>query len=239
MARGPIVLSVTSWTRTSAHGGPRNAHDVPLKPRLRGWIHTVTAPVALVAGIVLVVLAPTLPLRIACAVFTLCGVILFSTSAFYHRGRWSTRAAAALRRADHSNIFLLIAGTYTPTSVALLPPRTATQILTIVWGGALLGIVLRMAWLNAPRWLYVALYIALGWTAVAYLPALLAGGDWLIIGLIVAGGLVYTLGAVVYARKRPDPSPRWFGYHEIFHACTVLGWGMHWLAVLLAVIAAL
>lgn len=211
---------------------------VPAKPRLRGWIHAVTAPVALVAGLALVVITPTLPVRVAGAVFTLCGVVLFSTSAFYHRGRWSAKAAAVLRRADHANIFLLIAGTYTPLAVALLDKQTAIQLLSIVWGGALLGILMRIFWLKAPRWLYVALYVALGWTALAYIPALLRGGSALIIGLVLAGGIVYTLGALVYARKWPNPSPYWFGFHEIFHVCTVLGWGMHWVGVLLAVLAA-
>ena len=209
----------------------------PIKPRLRGWIHTVTAPVALLAGLALVVAAPTVDQRIAAAVFTLCGLVLFGTSAVYHRGTWSERVATVLRRADHSNIFLLIAGTYTPLSVALLPPATARNLLLVVWGGALVGILMRVLWLGAPRWLYVALYVALGWTAVAVLPAMVAGGGALVVGLVVAGGIVYTLGALVYARKWPDPSPTWFGFHEIFHVCTVVGWLLHWLAALLAVLA--
>lgn len=209
---------------------------IPAKPRLRGWLHTVTAPVALVLGLVVVVLAPTPALRVACAVFTLCGVVLFGTSAFYHRGSWSPTTLAALRRADHSNIFLLIAGTYTPLCVSLLDRSTAALVLSIVWGGALVGILMRVFWLDAPRWLYVFLYVMLGWTAVWFLPAMVAGGGWVIVTLVILGGLVYTGGAIVYARKRPNPSPAWFGFHEIFHACTVVGWSLHWVAVLLAVL---
>ena len=111
------------------------------------------------------------------------------------------------------------------------------EIAHALQSGALVGILMRVLWLGAPRWLYVALYVALGWTAVAVLPAMVAGGGTLVVGLVVAGGIVYTLGALVYARKWPDPSPTWFGFHEIFHVCTVVGWLLHWLAALLAVLA--
>lgn len=206
-----------------------------IKPRLRGWLHAVTAPLALVTGVVLVLLTPAGAGRVAVAVFALAGVVLFGTSAVYHRGTWSPRAAATLRRMDHSNIFLLIAGTYTPLAVLLLERPTATMLLTVVWGGAVLGILARVVWLSAPRWVYVPIYMALGWVAVWFMPPFWAGGGPAVVAFVAAGGLAYTVGALVYALKRPNPSPRWFGFHEIFHVGTVLGWGCHVVAVALAV----
>lgn len=206
-----------------------------VKPRLRGWLHSVTAPVALVAGIVLVVLAPTTAGKVATAVFAASAVILFGCSAVYHRGTWSPRASAVLRRMDHSNIFLLIAGTYTPLAVLLLDGPTARLLLVIVWAGAALGIAARMLWLSAPRWAYVPIYLALGWVAVGFLPQFWTAGGPAVVWLVVAGGLAYTLGAVVYAMKRPDPSPRWFGFHEIFHVGTVIGYACHYAAVAVAI----
>jgi hemolysin III len=205
-----------------------------VKPRLRGWIHAGTAPVALVAGAVLVLLSPTTEARVSTAVFALAAVVLFGTSAVYHRGTWSPRTAATLRRADHSNIFLLIAGTYTPLAVLLLDASTATVLLVVVWVGAVLGIAARILWLDAPRWVYVPIYLALGYVAVGFLPAFGRSGGPAIVWFVALGGLAYTLGATVYALKRPNPSPRWFGFHEIFHVGTVLGWGCHYVAVSMA-----
>ena len=209
-----------------------------LKPRLRGWIHAGIAPLALVAGVVLVVLAPTRAATIANAVFAVSAVLLFGTSAIYHRGTWSAPVAAVLRRLDHANIFLLIAGTYTPLSVLLLPRDTAITLLTVVWVGALVGILLRVFWMGAPRWLYVPIYLALGWVAVWFLPDFGWDGSPAIMWLVIAGGLSYTLGAIVYGTKRPNPSPRWFGFHEIFHLGTVGGYVCHFIAVALATAAA-
>lgn len=206
-----------------------------VKPRLRGWLHSVTAPVALVAGIVLVAAAPTTAGKVATAVFAASSVILFGCSAVYHRGTWSPRATAVLRRMDHSNIFLLIAGTYTPLAVLLLDGPTARLLLVIVWAGAALGIAARMLWLSAPRWAYVPIYLALGWVAVGFLPQFWTTGGPAVVWLVAAGGLAYTLGAVVYAMKRPNPSPRWFGFHEIFHVGTVIGYGCHYAAVAVAI----
>ncbi|MFH5824377.1 hemolysin III family protein [Georgenia sp. AZ-5] len=214
--------------------GPVEALANLVKPRLRGWIHAGTAPVALVAGVVLVALAPTTAARASTAVFALTAVVLFGTSAVYHRGTWSPRAAAVLRRLDHSNIFLLIAGTYTPLAVLLLDRRTATVLLAVVWIGAVLGIAARLVWLAAPRWVYVPIYVALGWVAVGFLPAFWRTGGPAIVWLVAAGGLAYTLGAVAYALKRPNPSPRWFGFHELFHVGTVVGYGCHYVAVYLS-----
>ena len=140
------------------------------------------------------------------------------------------------KRLDHSNIFLLIAGTYTPLTIALLDRVDATILLSVVWGGALAGILLNLFWPTAPRWLTTLIYVALGWVAVWYLPQLWAGGGPAVVWLIVAGGVLYTLGAIVYGMKKPDPSPTWFGFHEIFHAFTVAAWACHCVAVYLAVL---
>lgn len=209
-----------------------------VKPKLRGWVHAGTAPFALAASIVLLVLAPPVAPRVAAAVFGLSAVLLFGTSAVYHRGTWSPRVAAVLRRLDHTNIFLIIAGTYTPLAVVLLPEATARTLLLIVWSGALVGLLMRIFWLGAPRWLYVPIYLALGWVAVAYLGPLWTAGGAAVVWLILAGGLAYTAGAIIYGLKRPNPSPVWFGFHEIFHVLTVVGYTCHLVAVFLATLAA-
>ena len=208
-----------------------------VKPKLRGWIHAGIAPFVLAAAIVLVALSPTTGVRWANAIFGLTAVLLFCTSAVYHRGHWSPRVAGVLRRMDHTNIFLIIAGTYTPLSVLLLPHGTARTLLTVVWSGALVGLLMRIFWLGAPRWLYVPIYVALGWTAVWFLPQFWRTGGPAIVWLVIAGGVAYTLGAVVYGFKRPNPSPRWFGFHEVFHSLTVVGFTTHYIAVSLATYA--
>lgn len=189
---------------------------------------------AAVAGLVLVVLAPTPSAKITSGVFTLTATLLFGVSALYHRGHWSARTHAVLRRLDHANIFLIIAGTYTPFTILLLDGRDAQVLLTLVWVGALLGVAFRVLWVGAPRWLYVPVYLALGWAAVFWLPSFAARGGLIILALIVAGGLLYSAGAVVYALKRPNPAPRWFGFHEIFHACTLAAFLAHHVGVWLA-----
>ncbi|HEU5486875.1 MAG TPA: hemolysin III family protein [Microlunatus sp.] len=208
-----------------------------VKPKLRGWLHAGMAPLATAGGIVLVALAPSGPARAAAAVYLAASLLLFGTSAIYHRFSWGSRGDAILRRMDHANIYVFIAGTYTPMAVLLLPPRAATTLLTIIWSAALAGLLFRLFWLSAPRWLYTALYIAMGWAALFWLPQFLADGGPAVFTLILAGGLLYTGGAVVYARKRPDPSPTWFGYHEIFHACTILAFVCHYVAISLAMYA--
>ena len=151
--------------------------------------------------------------------------MLFGTSAVYHRGHWSPRISGVLRRLDHTNIFLIIAGTYTPLSVLLLPADTARTLLIVVWTGALIGLLARVFWLGAPRWVYVPVYVALGWVAVWFFPSFYRVRRRWIVLLIAVGGLAYTLGAIVYGIKRPNPSPRWFGFHEMFHVLTVVGYG--------------
>ncbi|MBO3086497.1 PAQR family membrane homeostasis protein TrhA [Cellulomonas fengjieae] len=205
-----------------------------VKPHLRGWIHAGATPFVVVASIVLVMFSPTAQARWSTAVFGVTAVMLFGTSAVYHRGRWTPRTAAVLRRLDHTNIFLIIAGTYTPLAVLLLPPDTARTLLIVVWSGAVVGLLARVFWLGAPRWFYVPVYLALGWVAVWFFPDFYRSGGVAIISLIAGGGLAYTVGAIVYGTKRPNPSPRWFGFHEIFHVLTVIGYGCHYVAVSLA-----
>lgn len=206
------------------------------KPRLRGVLHLIAFPTALIAGLALVALGQDLATRLACAVFVLTACLLFGISATYHRGTWRTEHTLMLRRFDHANIFLIIAGTYTPIAASLLSPRSAVTLLIICWTGALIGVGFRVFWTGAPRWLYVPAYVALGWVAIFYMPQMLDGGGWGVVSLILAGGLAYTLGALVYGLKRPDPSPAWFGYHEIFHALTIAGFACHFVAVAIAVI---
>lgn len=208
---------------------------LPTKPLLRGWIHLGTLPVAVVLGVLLVVLADGAALIWACVVFLTTSSTLFGVSALYHRREWSPRATALLRRLDHSNIFLLIAGTYTPMTVAALEPPSSTLLLVLVWSGALLGIAFRLFWLSAPRWLYVLLYIGLGWTAVWFAADLVEANLAGVI-LVLIGGLAYTGGAVVYGLKRPDPAPNVFGFHEVFHLCTAIAFACHWAAMLLFVL---
>ncbi|WP_221584498.1 hemolysin III family protein [Microbacterium sp. G2-8] len=210
--------------------------DAPLaedfKPSWRGWIHAGTAPVALIAGIVLISLAEGPAAKWACAVFMTSSLLLFGNSAVYHRFHWGPKAKSVLKRIDHANILLLIAGTYTPIAVLALPPEKGVILLVAVWGGTVIGILFRVLWIGAPRWLYVALYLALGWAAVMYMPDLFAASPAMMI-LVIVGGLLYSVGAVVYAMKRPNPWPNHFGFHEIFHVCTVLAFLCHWTGALL------
>lgn len=203
-----------------------------IKPTWRGWIHAGTFPVAIAAGIVLIVLANGAPAKWASAVFMATSMLLFGTSALYHRFNWKPRTLAVLKRIDHANILLLIAGTYTPIAVLALPPGKGMILLIIVWSGAIAGILFRIFWITAPRWLYVALYLVLGWAAVMYIVDLFQA-DAAMMVLVIIGGLLYTAGAVVYAIKRPNPWPGRFGFHEIFHVCTVLAFLCHWTAALL------
>ena len=205
-----------------------------IKPKLRGWLHAGTFPLAVLLGAILVILAPDQRTRVSTAIFAVTASVLFGVSALYHRGRWSPRTRGVLQRLDHANIFLIIAGTYTPFSVLLLPSGPARTLLWIVWSGALLGVAFRVLWVGAPRWLYVPVYIALGWVAVVYLPQFWRAGAG-VFTLVLIGGALYTIGAVVYGLRRPDPSPRWFGFHEVFHAFTVLAFLTHYTGVSLAV----
>lgn len=216
------------------------AHDaaVEIRPTWRGWIHAATFPVAIVTGVVLIIVAQGGAAKWAAAVFMATSLLLFGNSALYHRFDWSPKVKVVLKRIDHANILLLIAGTYTPLAVLALPPEKGALLLVLVWSGALLGILFRVFWINAPRWLYVALYLVLGWAAVMYMADLLVANAAMMV-LVIVGGLLYTGGAIVYALKKPNPWPGHFGFHEIFHVCTVLAFLCHWTACLLIALAPL
>jgi hemolysin III len=192
-------------------------------------------PIAVVAGIMLVATAPTRESRVAASVFAVTAALLFGTSALLHRGSWSTRVESLLRRLDHANIYLIIAGTYTPFAILALPPKDGRTLLLIVWSGALAGAVLRVFWTTAPRWLTTALYVVVGWVAILYVPELIEGAGVPAVVLIVVGGVLYTLGAIVYSVKRPNPSMVWFGFHEVFHALTIAAFMAHYGAVWIVV----
>ena len=210
--------------------GYEPAHPIEPKPLWRGWIHTGLTPLVIASGIVLICLAPTVTGKWASAVFMLCSLLLFGNSAVYHRFHWQPKTKAILRRIDHANIFLLIAGTYTPIALLALPWSKGVLLLCLVWAGAILGIGFRVFWLSAPRWLYVLLYLVLGWAAMMYIVDLFNANLAMMI-LVLVGGICYTVGAVFYAVKRPDHGV--FGYHEIFHALTAAAYMCHWTAILL------
>ncbi len=205
------------------------------KPKLRGWLHAATSPLALAAGIVLVVLAPTAPATAAAAAYAVTAVLLFTTSALYHRGHWSPRAERVFKRVDHANIFLIIAGSYTPFAVLALHGTTRIAVLAAVWGGAIVGALFRVFWVGAPRWLYVPLYIGLGWAAAFFVPQLIHGAGVVAFTLVAVGGALYTTGGLVYGLRRPNPSPRWFGFHEVFHALTIAAFVCQYIAASLVV----
>jgi len=212
-----------------------------VKPRLRGWMHAATAPLALAAFVVLVVLSPTGATRVGSIVFGASALLVFTTSGIYHRGTWSPRMWEFLRRMDHANIFVLIAGSYTPFALLLLHGRPQVVLLSVIWTAALAGMVFRIFWIDAPRWLYTPMYMALGWVAVFFLPQFIDGSHRFgagiaitVLALVASGGLLYTLGGVVYALKRPNPSPRWFGFHEVFHTLTIAAFALHFIGVSMA-----
>jgi hemolysin III len=205
--------------------------DVCDKPRLRGVLHQYAFFASLGSGTLLVLLAVTGTAAVAATIYAASVSALFGVSALYHRVTWTTAARRRMRRLDHAMIFLLIAGTYTPIGLLVLHGTLATVVLAVVWGGAVAGIVIELAWTRAPRWLGGAVYLALGWVAVVAMPQLfarlgVAGGL-----LLVAGGLVYSAGVAVYSLRRPDPVPAVFGYHEVFHLLVIAGVTAHFLAI--------
>lgn len=208
---------------------------VETKPRLRGWIHAIMAPMALAAGIVLVALAPAGAGKITSAIYAFTGVLLFSISAVYHLGHWSPPVKRVLKRLDHTNIMLVIAGSYTPLAWALLPSGKATVLLVSVWVGALAGVAFRVFYTDAPRWLYTPVYVLLGLGALLFIGDFFAANPAAAI-LVCTGGAFYIAGAVFYALKRPNISEHWFGFHELFHAFTVAGFACHYIAISMAVL---
>jgi hemolysin III len=192
-----------------------------VKPRLRGVSHQWAFFVSLLTGALLVVLSSTAEARLATSIYAVCIAAMFGASALYHRHEWSPAARRWMRRLDHSTIFLMIAGSYTPFALLVMHGTLATVVLAVIWGGALGGIFLKLVWIDAPKWLVAAIYVALGWVAVAAFPQLLDELGVVPTALIALGGVLYTAGAVVYALRRPDPLPEVFGYHEIFHLLVI------------------
>lgn len=215
-------------------------YDSPdTRPRLRGWLHLGAFLASLVTGAVLIPLAwansPLFGLAVTVYCFTVSA--MFGVSAAYHRRVWSPRGWKVMKLLDHSTIFLFIAGSYTPFSVLALDGTFRWVLLSIVWGGALAGIALKVLWPTAPRWVGVPIYLALGWLGVAFLPAILTELGLTTLLLIAAGGLLYTLGAIAYATSRPNPIPGVFGYHEVFHTATILAAACHYVAMYFAMYA--
>lgn len=211
---------------------------LPSRPRLRGVLHHYAFYGSLVAGVLLVAFAPSRRTVVAALVYGVSLSALLGVSALYHRVTWSAAARRWMGRLDHSMINVLIAGTYTPFGVVALSGTVAALLLAIVWGGALVNIFLHVLWLDAPKWLSAASYVALGWVGVAALPDLVVHAGWAPTALLAAGGILYSLGAVVYAIRRPDPAPAVFGYHEVFHSLVVAAATTHYAAVALTILPA-
>lgn len=208
------------------------------RPKLRGILHLISAPIALIAGLVVVFQATSTELRIAFIVYLFTAVNLFTVSATYHIGKWSLPVKTTLRRLDHSNIFLIIAGTYTPLAVALLDWESAKTLLVIIWIAAVVGVTVSLIWPHAPRWVSVPLYLAMGWVSIFYVPSMAKNDGLVPVILVAIGGLLYSAGAVIYGLKKPNINLKWFGFHELFHSFTVAAFAVHFVAVTIAVIKA-
>jgi hemolysin III len=205
-----------------------------LKPRLRGWLHAYAAVISVMTGATLVSVASLVrgaSVGWATLLYSVTVTALFTTSASYHRIHWGPRGRSVMKRLDHSMIFVFIAGTYTALAVVAMPRDEAETVLLIVWAGAIGGVALKVIWPGSPSWIGVPCYIALGWVAVFVFPQLLEHGGVAALALLVVGGVLYTVGGVVYAIHWPDPAPQTFGYHEVFHLCTILAAACHYLAI--------
>ena len=203
----------------------------PAKPKLRGVLHEIAFFVSLVSGAWLVWDAPTTSSKLICLVYACAISLLFGVSALFHRHTWGPAGRRRMRRADHSTIFIAIAGSYTAVAGIALTGWARTTVLVVVWVGAALGITLRQVWLDAPKWVIALPYVVVGWAAVAVLPQLERALGPTGFVLLLIGGLAYSAGAVVYALKKPDPVPGVFGYHEVFHACTIVGAVFHFVVI--------
>jgi hemolysin III len=206
------------------------------KPRLRGVLHQAAFLVALVVGTLLVVSADGKRASLAAAVFAGSVAAMLGTSALYHRITWSPRVRPWMRRLDHAGIYLLIAGSYTPVGLLTLSGMLRTVVLAVVWSGVALAIAVKFVWVDAPKWLSVVIAIALGWIGVAAMPQVWTHAGPAAVVLLAAGGVAYTAGAIVYARRRPDPVPQVFGYHELFHALTLVAVSCQYVAIAFFVI---
>jgi hemolysin III len=265
LRRGPTVAYVCPMTELDATSADRAQHLVraagdlldagpadaatpdrdqragtvsDIKPRLRGWLHTYAAIASVVSGAGLVAVSAALrgtTAGFSTAIYAATFTLMFGTSALYHRYPWQPVAHNLMKRADHSMIFVFIAGSYTPIAALALHREAAEVVLGVVWTGALLGVVLKCARPDAPSWLAVPCYVALGWVAVFVVPELLHTGGVTALVLTALGGLVYTIGGLVYALKRPNPFPSVFGFHEVFHLCTLVAATSQYIAIWLIV----
>jgi hemolysin III len=211
-----------------------SSDQIQTPPKLRGWFHLAATPVVIVASLVLFILSKE-TFKFAVALYSITAIMLFSVSAIYHRVPWVPSKKKMWRRWDLANIKLLIACSYTPFAVALLNNRDRNMLLGLVWTGALLGVALRVFWVSAPRWLYVANYLLLGWVAIIYTPELYReGGLWVLLPILI-GGLLYSVGAIFYALKKPGRYAKYFGFHELFHIFVLAAWISQYLAVSIAI----
>jgi hemolysin III len=228
-------MSATAAGRSAAVP-PQTPAAPELRPRLRGVWHQYAFFVSVACGAVLVALAEPGRAMVAAAVYAFAVSGLLGTSALYHRVTWAPAARRWMRRLDHSMIFVLIAATYTPVALLALKGTLATVVLWVVWGGALAGVIFKLAWIDAPKWLTAAVYVALGWVAVATIGQLPGAIGWLGVAGLAAGGVLYMVGATVYARQRPNPWPGVFGYHEVFHALVIGAAALHYAVIAFAVL---
>jgi hemolysin III len=210
--------------------GSRQTED--FRPSWRGWIHTGVLPFVVAGGVLLIVFGEGWVAKTAGAIFFACSFLLFGNSAVYHLFNWKPLTKKILKRIDHANIFLLIAGSYTPITLLGLPADKGVILISLVWGIAVLGIGFRVFWISAPRWLYVPIYLGMGWVAVIYMQDLFEANLAMMV-LVIVGGVLYSIGAVIYGLKKPNPFPKHFGFHEIFHALTVAAFFCHWSAALI------
>jgi hemolysin III len=205
--------------------------SLPVRPRLRGALHGAAFGVALVVGAVFVAAADNERQVVGAAVFAGAVALMLGASTLYHRVTWSPRVRPWMRRVDHAGIYILIAGTYTPVGLLSLHGAMQHVVLGLVWSGAAAATLLKFCWVDAPKWLSALFGIALGWAGVAAMPQVAHNAGIACVALLAAGGLAYTLGAVVYARRKPDPVPAVFGYHELFHALTIVALACQYVAI--------
>ena len=202
-----------------------------IKPKFRGVSHQIAFWISLAMGVALIAGAKGDRARLALSIYSICLSAMFGVSAAFHRHTWSAQARLRMRRLDHSMIFAAVAGTYTPIAVLALHGETQVFILWLAWLGALTGIILQLAWIRAPKWLNALVYLALGWASILVLPELFRSSGIEALSLLIIGGVFYSIGAIVYALRRPDPVPEVFGYHEVFHAFVIIAALCHWIVI--------
>ncbi len=208
----------------------------PVKPRLRGVSHKYAFFISLACGVALILAASDGRARLAATIYAIAVSALLGTSALYHRVTWRPQARRWMKRLDHSMIFVLIAGTYTPVALLALKGSLASTILIVLWAGALGGVVFKLVWIDAPKWLFAAVYVVLGLVTAAVFGELPASIGWLGVAGLAAGGLLYVVGAIVYASGRPNPWPKVFGYHEVFHALVLAAAALQYAVIAFAVL---